>query len=72
MILVLIVVIHSMYNMYMNKNNHVNREPVSCLVYDISNMYDFDVFWGWSTSDPVYMGVVTGICKPYFGKCFTI
>ena len=38
MILELTVVHHSMYSMCMSKNNHVNREPVSCL-------YDFDVFF---------------------------
>ena len=47
MILEHIVVHHSMYNMCMSKNNHVNREPVSCLTYHILNIYDFDVFFGW-------------------------
>ena len=67
MILELTVVHHSMYNMCMSKNKHVNRKPVSCLTYHISNIYDFDVFLG----DHVYRGVVTGICQTYFGKCFT-
>ena len=71
MILELNVVHHSKYNMCMSKNNHVNCEPVSSLIYHISNMYDFDVFFGWSTSDHVYRGVVTGICQTYFRKCFT-
>ena len=56
MILELTVVHHSMYNMRISKNNHVNREPVSCLIYHISNMFDFDVFLGWSTSNHVYRG----------------
>ena len=45
MILELTVVRHSMYSMHMSKNDHVNREPVSCLIYHISNVYDFDVFF---------------------------
>ena len=40
------MVCHSMYSMHMSKNDHVNREPVSCLIYHISNVYDFDVFFG--------------------------
>ena len=73
MILELTVVHHSMYNMCMSKKNHVNREPVSCLTYHISNMFDFDVFFGWPTSDHVYRGVVKHILEnvlqhnmPYF------
>ena len=71
MILELTVVHHSIYNMCMSKNNHGNREPALCLIYHISNMYDFDVFFGWPTSDHVHWGVVTGIRQTYFGKCFT-
>ena len=67
----LTVVHHSMYNTCMSKNNHVNCKPVSCLIYHISSMYVFNVFFGWSTSDHVYWGVVTGICQKYFRKCFT-
>ena len=66
MILELTVVHHSMYKMCMSKNNHVNHEPVLCLIYHISNMYDFEVFFGWWTSIHVYRGVVTGICKHIF------
>ena len=32
----------------------------TCYIYYISNMYDFDLFFGWSTSDHVCQGVVTG------------
>ena len=56
MILELTVVHHSMYSMCMSKNSYVNCEPVSCLIYHISNMDDIDMFFGWSTSDHVYRG----------------
>ena len=56
MIMELTVVHHSMYNTSMSKNNHVNCKPVSCLIYHISSMYVFNVFFGWSTSDHVYWG----------------
>ena len=58
MILELTEVHHSMYSMCMSKNNvnNINCEPVSCLIYHISNMYDIDMFFGWSTSDHVYRG----------------